>query len=68
MECKSSWVIRFVIRVVVGCAMIFFVNEWMDFQGFSVHVGLNPITLLTSGTLGIPGVALLYGITFYKIL
>ena len=34
----------------------------------SINVGLNPVSFLTSGTLGIPGVCLLYGITFYQIL
>ena len=35
-------------------------------QGFDIYVGLNPVTLLTSGTLGFPGVALLYGIEVTK--
>lgn len=68
MERRTSLVVNFVIRVIVGCTMIFFANEWLDMQGYAAHVGFNLITLLTSGTLGIPGVALLYGITFYKIL
>lgn len=33
-----------------------------------IYVGLNPVTLLTSGTLGFPGVALLYGIEVTKFL
>lgn len=45
--------------------MIFFVNEFLGAQGISVQVGLNPWTVLTSGILGTPGVALLYGISFY---
>ena len=28
--------------------------------------GLNPITMAASGTLGVPGVALLYGVAFYE--
>ena len=31
-----------------------------------VRVGLNPITMAASGTLGVPGVALLYGVAFYE--
>lgn len=68
MKQKTQWVINFFVRAVIGCALIFFANEFLSSQGISVHVGLNPVTVLTSGTLGIPGVALLYGITFYKIL
>ena len=46
--------------------MIFFVNEFLEFENISVRVGMNPLTLLTSGVLGTPGVALLYGIAFYR--
>ena len=48
--------------------MIFFINEFLSAQGIAVQVGLNPWTVLTSGILGTPGVALLYGISFYGIL
>ncbi|MEZ3485196.1 MAG: pro-sigmaK processing inhibitor BofA family protein [Lachnospiraceae bacterium] len=57
--------VNFIVRVIVGAAMIFFVNEFLGAQGISVQVGLNPWTVLTSGILGTPGVALLYGISFY---
>ena len=42
--------------------MILLVNDILQKQGFDIYVGLNPVTLLTSGTLGFPGVALLYGL------
>ena len=61
-------IVNFFVRVVVGIALVFFVNEFMSSQGISVQVGINPITVLTSGILGVPGVALLYGISFYGIL
>lgn len=60
--------VNFFVRVVVGIALVFFVNEFMSLQGVPVRVGINPITVLTSGILGVPGVALLYGISFYGIL
>ena len=46
-------------------------SGWNDvdiYNKSSINVGLNPVSFLTSGTLGIPGVCLLYGITFYQIL
>lgn len=61
-------IVNFFVRVVVGIALVFFVNEFMSLQGVLVQVGINPITVLTSGILGVPGVALLYGISFYGIL
>lgn len=60
--------VNFFVRVVVGIALVFFVNEFMSLQEVPVQVGINPITVLTSGILGVPGVALLYGISFYGIL
>ena len=48
--------------------MILLVNDILQKQGFDIYVGLNPVTLLTSGTLGFPGVALLYGIEVTKFL
>ena len=61
-------IVNFFVRVVVGIALVFIVNEFMSLQGVPVQVGINPITVLTSGILGVPGVALLYGISFYGIL
>lgn len=60
--------VNFFVRAVLGMALIFFVNELLKSQGSSVRVGMNVLTLLTSGIFGIPGVALLYGICFFKIL
>ena len=65
---RSHLLANFIVRAVVGAALIFFVNEFLSSQGIAVRVGLNPWTILTSGILGTPGVALLYGISFYGIM
>ncbi len=61
-------VINFFIRAVVGMALIFFINAYVLPSDSSINVGLNAVSFLTSGTLGIPGVCLLYGIMCYQIL
>lgn len=61
-------VVNFIVRAIFGLGMIFFVNEFLATRGFENLVGLNAISLLTSGVLGIPGVCLLYGIAAYQIL
>ena len=61
-------VINFVIRAVVGMTLIFFINQYVLPDDSSINVGLNAVSFLTSGTLGIPGVCLLYGILCYQIL
>ena len=65
-ERQPHTMINFFVRVILGIAMIFFVNEFLEFENIAVRVGMNPLTLLTSGVLGTPGVALLYGIAFYR--
>ena len=41
--------------------LIFCINQYLTYKGLSMCVGLNEISFLTSGTLGFPGVLLLYG-------
>lgn len=65
-EKQPHIMINFFVRVILGIAMIFFVNEFLEYENIAVRVGMNPLTLLTSGVLGTPGVALLYGIAFYR--
>lgn len=65
-EQRSHIVVNFIVRAILGIALIFFVNEFLGYRGISIKVGMNPVTFLTSGILGVPGVALLYGITFYQ--
>lgn len=67
-EQRANLLSNFIVRAIIGSAMIFFINEFLSAQGVSVQVGLSPWTILTSGVLGTPGVALLYGISFYGIL
>nr|WP_294464211.1 pro-sigmaK processing inhibitor BofA family protein [uncultured Sellimonas sp.] len=67
-EKGTEIIVNFIVRAVLGAAVIFFVNQFLESQKISVAVGLNPLTLLTGGILGIPGVALLYGIVCWKIL
>ena len=58
----------FLLRAFVGAVLIYFVNQFLVSNGVTTNVGINPITMVTSGTLGVPGVVLLYGITFSKML
>ncbi|MDD2972324.1 MAG: pro-sigmaK processing inhibitor BofA family protein [Lachnospiraceae bacterium] len=65
---KSELFMNVILRTVLGLISIYFMNEVLDWQQIDVAVGLNPLTALTSGILGFPGVLLLYGIQFYKFL
>lgn len=48
-----------------GC---FLFNGFLASQGLSIAIGINLITVLTSGILGFPGLLMLYGINLYKLL
>ena len=67
-EPRTSFIVNFIVRAVLGMGLIFFINQYLEYKGISLSVGLNGISFLTSGLLGIPGVAMLYGILAYKIL
>ena len=65
MKWLSDMVINFFVRMMIGVALIFLVNQFLAEKEINVSVGLNPVTAITSGTLGVPGVCLLYGIVWY---
>ena len=58
----------FFIRMIIGMAVIFFVNQLLTSRNIDVSVGINGISAAASGILGLPGIGLLYGIEFYRFL
>lgn len=65
-EKTENFIVTFIIRAVIGLAVILFVNQLLVSKNIDVNVGINGISALTSGILGLPGVGLLYGIEFYR--
>lgn len=61
---KAFWIVNLVLRAATGILFVLVCNTWMDKQHIIGKVGLNVISLLTSASLGIPGVMGLYGIRF----
>ena len=68
MKRRGSWQINFIVRALTGMGSIFLVNQWMDYRNIPVSVGLNVLSFFVSGCLGIPGVAMLYGIMCYQFM
>ncbi len=64
----STFLVNFIIRALVGMILIFFIDRYVIPDDSAVNVGLNALSFLTTGSLGIPGVCLLYGIMCYRIL
>lgn len=65
---RAQFILNFLVRMVIGAVCIVGANELLAAQGIPLAVGINPITLLTSGSLGFGGVALLYGILLCQFL
>ncbi len=58
-------IIRFLLRMVAGGAGIWLMNLCLKQWGVPGYVGLNEVTLLTCGVLGLPGFIGLYGLGIY---
>lgn len=65
---RAGFLLSFLTRMIVGMGSIYFINEFLSAWQINLMVGWNPISLLTSGSLGFGGVALLYAIAACKFL
>lgn len=65
---KTEWMLNLLMRSILGTVAIYFINHVLSGVGIALGVGINPITVLTSGILGIPGLIALYSIGIYKFL
>ena len=68
MENMNGALINFIMRAVLGTLAIYFINMFLQSQGFAWRVGIGPFSIIASGLLGLPGVALLYGINVVSML
>ena len=68
MEQKGQFLVNFIIRAILGLGLIFLTNQFLQQQEIALEVGFNAVSFLVSGFLGLPGVAMLYGIVSIPIL
>lgn len=68
LKSKASIVFRFLVQAVVGGVLIYGMNEFFAAQNLVSIIALNPLTVLTCGFLGIPGVLLLFCIQILSML
>jgi len=68
MKKRMEWLLNIVLRSVLGTIAIYFLNLMLASAGISLGVGINAVTILTCGILGIPGLLALYGIGIYQTL
>lgn len=68
MRGKMEWLLNVVLRSILGTVAMYFVNSMLAMLGVSLGVGINAVTILTSGILGLPGLVALYGLGIYRLL
>ncbi len=68
MRRRLEWLLNVVMRSILGTVAMYFVNSALASLGISLGVGINAVTVLTSGVLGLPGLVALYGLGVYKLL
>ena len=67
MKKGAELALNFMLRLVFGMIAIFLINGYLQEKGLDACVGINALSALTSGFLGLPGVALLYVFDGVKI-
>lgn len=62
---RPDRLVDFALRASIGTAGIYLLDLILKMKGFEIHVGVNTVSVLTNGLLGLPGFILLYGLAFY---
>jgi inhibitor of the pro-sigma K processing machinery len=62
---RPDLILDFLLRVCFTTAGIYVLNLVMGIQGYSLTVGINAVTVLSGGLLGLPGFLLMYGLSLY---
>jgi inhibitor of the pro-sigma K processing machinery len=62
---RPELIVDFGLRAAVGTAGIYLLDLVLRSKGYDINVGINGISVLANGLLGLPGFLLLYGLAFY---
>jgi inhibitor of the pro-sigma K processing machinery len=62
---RPDLIVDFGLRASVGTAGIYLLDFVLRWKGMDISVGVNGVSVLTNGFLGLPGFLLLYGLAFY---
>lgn len=65
---KAEFLLNFCLRAVMGGIAIQGINFILENWGIPCAVGINMVSLLTSGILGFSGVSLLYAVAAFPFL
>lgn len=68
LKSKAEWLLNLLMRGVLGIIGMYFVNEALMRVGISLGIGINPVSVLTTAILGVPGFLALYGLGLFHFL
>lgn len=68
LKSRAGMILRFLVQAVLGGVLIYGMNQFFGMQNLVSTIALNPLTILTCGFLGIPGVLLLFGIQILSMI
>lgn len=68
MKQRMEWLLNIAMRSILGTIVMYFVNYVLKTAGIILGIGINPVTVLTCGILGFPGILGLYALGIYKFL
>lgn len=68
LKSRASMLLRFLVQAVLGGILIYGMNQFFLSQNLISTIALNPLTVLTCGFLGIPGVLLLFCIQILSMI
>jgi inhibitor of the pro-sigma K processing machinery len=62
---RPDLVVNFGLRASIGTAGIYLLDLFLRSNGYDIYVGINGVSVLANGLLGLPGFLLLYGLAYY---
>ena len=62
---RPDLIVDFGFRASIGTAGICLLDLALTSQGYHINVGVNGVSVLTNGFLGLPGFLLLFGLAIY---
>lgn len=62
---RPDLIVDFGVRAAAGTAGIYLLDYVLRSKGYDISVGVNGVSVLANGLLGLPGFLLLYGLATY---
>lgn len=62
---RPDLIVDFALRACIGTVGIYLLDILLRSKGYGINVGINGMTVLANGLLGLPGFLLLYGLAIY---